>query len=204
MEIIIKMNAEVGIEMASQNKVLSKISEKQQEIANDWVEYWKDYSDFSTWQFWFHVAMFIVPLIVLYINLDRRKAFHLGFFGFNIHVWFTYFDAFGTRQGLWTYPYQMVPFLPNSIGMDASLVPVAFMLVYQWTINNNKNYYLYTLILSVFLTFALKPIFVIWNLFQFVAIVNYLHLFLSYIVVIVLSKLITDLFLHFQKESNPQ
>ncbi|WP_319830074.1 CBO0543 family protein [Bacillus solitudinis] len=132
----------------------------------------------------------------------EKKPYISVFFGFNVHVWFGYFDAFGTRQGYWTYPHQMFPFIPNSLGMDASLVPVLFMLVYQWCINKNKNYYLYTLILSAILSFLLKPIFVALNLFKFYMGTNYFHLFLTYIVIIVLSKLITNLFLFFQKESN--
>jgi hypothetical protein len=189
--------------LISQNDALLKISEKQQELARDWLTYWNEYSDFSTWQFWFHVVMFCVPLILLYFKIDRSKALHLGFFGFNIHVWLGYFDAIGTRQGFWTYPYQMVPHVPNSLGLDASLAPVLFILVYQWTMKQQRNYYLYTLLLSLALSFILKPLFVSLNLFKFHMGFNYFHLFLTYVIIIFISKLITNLFLHFQKESNP-
>lgn len=188
--------------MGSQSESLNKITEKQQAIANDWTTYWTDFSSFSTWGFWFNVAMFTLPLLLLYYKIDRQRAFQIGFFGFNVHVWFGYFDTFGTVQGYWTYPFQMVSFMPNSFGMDASLVPVLFMLLYQWVTNTNRNYYLYSLILSVFLSFVLKPIFVSINVFKFNMGANYFHLFLTYIVIIVVSKLITNLFLFFQKESH--
>ncbi|RSL29456.1 hypothetical protein D7Z54_31150 [Salibacterium salarium] len=188
--------------MDSQYELLNKIAEKQQEIASDWATYWTEFSSFSTWGFWFDVVMFALPLLLLYFKLDRTRAFQIGFFGFNVHVWFGYFDTFGTVQGYWTYPYQISSYLPNSLGMDASLVPVLFMLLYQWVTNTNRNYYVYSLLLGALLSFVLKPIFVSINLFKFYMGANYFHLFLTYIVIIVLSKLITDLFLHFQKESS--
>jgi len=187
--------------LTKQNEALEKISEKQQEIASDWFHYWEDFSSFSTWPFWFHVVMFVVPLIVLYFKLDRKKALELGFFGLNIHVWFAYFDTLGTRQGFWTYPFQMLPFLPNSVGLDASLVPVLFILLYQWVKNHNKNYYFYAFLLSLILSFGLKWFFVSMNLFKFHMGANYFHLFLTYLVILGLSKWIVDLFLHFQKEA---
>ncbi|TYR81789.1 hypothetical protein FZC66_08135 [Priestia megaterium] len=185
--------------MANQDQMLDQITEKQQSISQDWLTYWNNFSSFNTWQFWFLVFMFIAPLVVLYFTLDRKRAFQIGFFGFNIHVWFGYCDAFGTKQGLWNYPYQLFPFTPNSLVLDASLIPVLFMLVYQWTVNTKRNYYLYTSLLVLFLSFIFKPLLVSFNLFTLYQGVNHFHLFLSYVVIMILSKLITDIFLHFQK-----
>jgi hypothetical protein len=185
----------------AQKKALEKLIKEQQEGALQWLKYWQEFSAFDTWQFWFHVVMFLSPLIILYFALDWKRALQLGFYGFNVHVWFAYIDDFGATQALWTYPYKMIPFISHSVGLDSSLVPVSFMLVYQWTIKNKKNYYLYTLLLSLFLSFILKPIFVMHNLFKFNAWVNYFHLFLTYIVILVLSKVITDIFLYLQKNA---
>lgn len=185
----------------AQKEALQKLIKEQQEGAAQWLKYWQEYSSFDTWQFWFYVVMFVSPLIILYFALDWKRALHLGFYGFNVHIWFGYFDDFGSTQALWTYPHKMIPFVAHSLGLDASLVPISFMLVYQWTIKHNKNYYLYTLLLSLFLSFILKPILVMHHLFKFNSWANYFHLFLSYIVIIVLSKVITDIFLRFQKNA---
>jgi hypothetical protein len=185
----------------AQKEALHKLIKQQQEGASQWLKYWQEFSAFDTWQFWFHVVMFVSPLIILYFAMDWKRALQLGFYGFNVHVWFGYCDDFGATQGLWTYPYKMIPFVAHSLGMDASLVPVLFILVYQWTIKHKKNYYLYTLLLSVFLSFILKPILVMHNLFRFNAWANYFHLFLSYVIILVLSKVITDIFLRFQKNA---
>ena len=186
---------------SAHREALDKLIKEQQEGASNWLNYWLEYSAFDTWQFWFHVIMFLAPLIVLYFAMDWKRALQLGFYGFNVHVWFGYIDAFGTSQTFWTYPYKMVPFIPNSVGLDASLVPVLFILVYQWSVKHKKNYYLYTLLLSLFLSFILKPILVMHHLFEFHHGANYFHLFLSYIVILALSKAITDFFLYFQRKA---
>ncbi|WP_245976565.1 hypothetical protein [Paenibacillus prosopidis] len=66
-------------------------------------DYWINFSNASTWQFWVNIALLVFPLITLYICIDKSKAFHIGFFGFNIHIWFTYIDQFGVLHGLWQY-----------------------------------------------------------------------------------------------------
>ncbi|MEH7180582.1 CBO0543 family protein [Neobacillus vireti] len=189
---------------SAQREALDKLVKEQLEGASNWLRYWFEYSAFDTWQFWLHVLMFVGPLIVLYFAMDWKRALQLGFYGFNIHVWFAYIDSFGTTQTFWTYPYKMVPFIPNSVGLDSSLVPVLYILVYQWTIKNKKNYYLFTLLLSLCLSFILKPILVMHHLFEFHHGANYFHLFLTYIVILVLSKAITDFFLYFQRKAKQE
>ncbi|MEW9674531.1 CBO0543 family protein [Ammoniphilus sp. 3BR4] len=144
--------------------------------------------------------MLIIPLVVLYFLLDRRKAFLLGFLGFNVHVWFTYIDAYGIKQALWNYPFQITHVLPTGFALDASLIPVSYMLVYQWTLNQNKNYYIYTTILCISFAFIMKSLMVAFDLFQMYKGTNYFHLFIGYITIMLLSKWITNVFIHFQQE----
>lgn len=186
--------------MENQKKVIDTLNEKQKAFTQDWSEYWHQYSSFDTWQFWFMVIIFIVPLIVLYFKLDRSKAFHLGFFGFNIHVWLGYIDRFGVGSGFWEYPYQPVIILPNNVTLDASLIPVIFMMMYQWILANNKNYYVYMIILSAGLAFIFKPLLALHFFLTFYIDFPYFYLFLGYLVIFTLSKVITDIFLHFQLE----
>src|SRR3954462_6203964 len=106
-----------GILMSdAQREALDKLIKEQQVAASKWLHYWQEYSAFDTWQFWLHVIMLVAPLIVLYFSMDWKRALQLGFYGFNVHVWFGYIDVFGTTQTFWIYSYKMVPFIPNSVG----------------------------------------------------------------------------------------
>jgi hypothetical protein len=147
-----------------------------------------------------HFIMLFAPLIVLYFKLDKSRAFLLGFYGFNVHVWFSYLDTTFVRLGLVSYPYQAIPITPINFGLDVSLIPVLYMLLYQWVLNKKKNYYVYATILSLGLAFVFKPYLVVFQLFEMHK-VNYLHLFLGYVIVFLVAKWITNLFIYFKKIS---
>ncbi|MGM0846428.1 MAG: hypothetical protein ACQEUT_15745 [Bacillota bacterium] len=185
--------------MKKQNEMIDALNEKQKALTEDWTQYWHQFSSYDTWQFWLQVILFLVPLIILYYKIDRSKALQLGFYGFNIHVWLGYIDRFGINSGFWEYPYQWLILLPNNVTLDASLVPVIFIFVYQWILNNNKNYYLNMLLLSGALSFILKPILNMHFFLKFYIDIPYVYLFLGYIVIFTLSKVITDIFVHFQR-----
>ncbi|ENH96164.1 hypothetical protein J416_12162 [Gracilibacillus halophilus YIM-C55.5] len=168
-----------------------------EELSQLQVEYWKLTSDFSSWQFWAVIFMLIIPLIILFIAIDKDKMLLLGFYGFNYHVWFAYTNEVGVSLGFWEYPYQPMPYI-ESFALDASFIPICFMLLYQWSIKYKKNIYLYSILLSALFAFVLKPIMVSGHLFHMFKGVNYFHLFLFYVAFFLLSKLITNLFVWLQ------
>ncbi|WRP07218.1 CBO0543 family protein [Rossellomorea aquimaris] len=185
----------------SQQTMLSRLKEIQENQTEMWTSYWQQYSDFATWPFWVLAALFILPLIVLFFVLDKRKALLLGFYGYNVHVFFTYVDAIGANLVKWFYPYKIFPVLASSISLDVSLVPVAFMLMYQFTLNHHKNYYLFMFLLSAVFAFAFKPLLVAIGLFEMSEGTNYFTLFLCYVVVGLIAKWITDVFVYFEKKA---
>ncbi|MGS2779386.1 CBO0543 family protein [Robertmurraya sp. GLU-23] len=184
-----------------QSKSLENLKSSSSKLAHDWVDYWKEYSSFDTWQFWLNIAFLIIPLIVLYFKLDRSKAFHIGFFGYSAHILSTYIDGYSTRFGHWEYPYKIIPLLPINMGLDTSLIPVVIMLVYQWTLNRKKNYYIAVLVVAALFAFVFKPILSYFDLFQLSKGSTYFHLFLWYISGGILSKWVTNIFFHFEKSS---
>lgn len=176
-----------------QQELLRELTDKASELANDWSAYWHTYSDAGTWQFWVVVGVFIIPLLALVFLLDRQKAFRIGFFGLIIHVTATYIDLYGTTHRMWEYPYKIAPFPPVSFGLDASLIPVSYMLLYQWTIRQKKNYYLFSILLSVAFALLFKPLISWLGLFKLVE-WNYFQLLLLYIIAGLIGKWMTDLF----------
>lgn len=74
------------------------------------------------------------------------------------------------------------------------------MLVYQWTLNNNKNYYVYSIATAGIFSFIFKPFLVALGLFKLYGNLNYLHLFIGYLFVLLSAKFITNVFLWTQKK----
>jgi hypothetical protein len=185
---------------AGQSKQFEKLNQMTEDFTHSQIDFWQKYSNLNSWQFWFLVCLLAVSLISLYLFIDRRKALLLGFFGINVHVWFTKFDEIAIDNGLWNYPYKLIPFLTASFALGAAFIPVVFMLVYQWTLKYNKNFYLYATVLCLFLALIWKPTLSTLGLFRISNGINYIYLFLGYFTVMLVSKWITNLFVHFQKE----
>lgn len=186
---------------APQAALLKKITFAQAEISASWVEYWKTYT-YGTWQFWANTMLLVLPLIVLFIFLDRRRALLLGFYGYSVHVIFTYIDAFGSSHALWEYPHKAIPLLPMNFALDVSFVPVSYMLLYQWVLNHNKNYYLYAIGLSGFFAFIFKPLLNAVEMIQFYNQGSYELLFIGYVLVCCGAKWITNLFIFLAEHAN--
>jgi hypothetical protein len=179
-----------------QSNRLHEYKEAQEKIAKQMIDYWYDYSSFDTWQFWVIVGMIIIPLVVLYLFIDRKRIFLLGFFGLNIHIWMVYIDAIGTRYNFWEYPYKAIPLLPIQFGLDTSFVPVLFIFVYQWTLIKHKNFYIYSFLVAAGLAFLLKPLLVAHHFMHLKSGANFFYLFFGYIIIILISKSLTNVFIY--------
>jgi hypothetical protein len=176
-----------------------KAVELRKASTSAFVTYWNDFSIYFSLEYWMMVAFLVVPLIILFFKIDKHKLFLICFFGYSFHILFAYIDIYGMNRGMWNYPFQVIPSLP-SLSIDSSIVPVTFMLVYQWTINKNNNYYKYAIIAALVLSFIFKPLLVGLGLFKMYGKINYLSLFIVYLLVLVATKLMTNLFLWFQKK----
>ncbi|MCJ7842084.1 hypothetical protein MUB24_14460 [Lederbergia sp. NSJ-179] len=182
-----------------QTGLFEKLVEIDKDLVRVGTEYWKKYSYIDTWQFWVILGMLILPLIVLFFTIDRKKIFLLGFYGLNVNVWFGYANVAFMYLGLINYPYYVIPPFP-SISFEGSLIPVFAMLVYQWTLNHHKNYYLYTLLLAAFFAFIIQPIAAGIHLIEINPNITFFEIFLIYLIVFLFSKAITSLFLYLQKK----
>jgi hypothetical protein len=186
----------------SQQNILTSLKDIQKDQTELWTSYWQQYSGFGDWQFWVLVLLFVLPLIVLFFAIDKRKALLLGFYGYNVHVFFTYVDAIGANMIKWFYPYKIFPILASSVSLDVSLVPITYMLIYQFTLNREKNYYVFMILLSSVFAFVFKPLLVAIGLFEMGIGTNYFTLFICYVVVGLIAKWITNLFVYFEKKAH--
>ncbi|MCY9019375.1 hypothetical protein MOF32_30125 [Priestia megaterium] len=130
-------------------------SDKLQKLLSS---YWHQYSDFGNWQFWVVLASLVLPLVLLYFTADRTRIFEVFFFGYTVHVLWAYTDIALGRTGYLTHTFFLTSQLPNATNITASILPVAFLLLYQYCTNHQKNFYLYTILLSAVFSFGLAPL----------------------------------------------
>ena len=144
----------------------SQIHKESEEFNSIISSYWNEYSHIGTWQFWVIVSLLIIPLILLYFTVDRKRIFEIFFFGYTVHILWTYVDIPLERYGYLVHTYFISPAFPFAINMSASALPVGFLLLYQYCTNHNKNFYMYTLLLSAFFAFvisSIEQVFGYWN-----------------------------------------
>lgn len=178
-----------------------KIARMRKESTEALMDYWKDYSIYTSLEFWMLIALLLAPLIVLIWKIDRNKIFLIGFFGYSIHMTSLYSNILAVNLGWWHYPIQLIPAIP-SFALDSSLVPVTYMLAYQWTINKKKNYYITMLVISSFFAFIFEPLLVKLGLFKVYGSITHFHSLIVYVVIALFAKLITNVFILLQKHYN--
>ncbi|WP_407271383.1 hypothetical protein [Radiobacillus sp. PE A8.2] len=177
----------------TQERLLKEIDTLDIQLMDLILEHWHRFSNFSTWQFWVNIAFFLIPLVITLVFVDKKKIFQIAFYGYTFHVMFVYIDVFLSRFNYWDHPYLMIPYIPVSIPVDGSLVPVTFMLAYQIAINNQKNFYFVTFITAIIVAGMAW----IWQQFELLILyngMNLLHLFLLDLSIAILAYWFTNFF----------
>lgn len=140
------------------------IIETQRTLSDMHVQYWLHYS-FPRWTWWFLLFWTIFPLIVWWRYTNRQRFTEISFFGMMVSISAGILDSIGVFTMLWTYPYGLVPALPNFFPIDYVAIPVFFMLIYQkyprW-----KGFLIACTLGSSVLSLVLDPVIVWLNLYQ--------------------------------------
>lgn len=170
-----------------------KIYEKSDEYNSLITSYWNDYSHMGTWQFWVGMFLLIAPLILLYFTIDRKRIFEIFFFGYTVHILWTYVSIVLERYSYFVHHYFITPILPFTLNITVSILPVGFLLMYQYCTNSKKNFYLYTILLSAVFAFGFASIEDWMGLVDFRKGANQLHIFFIDIVIAFLAYWFTKL-----------
>ncbi len=94
----------------------------------------------------------------------------------------------------------MIPYIPVSIPVDGSFVPVAFMLAYQFALNRNKNFYLVTLVTASMIT-SIAWIWLQLGLLTLSKGMNILHIYFIEVSLAILAYWFTKLFIALSKKN---
>lgn len=141
-----------------------KILETQRSLTDLHIQNWLHYS-FPRWIWWFLLFWTIFPVVIWWKYLDRRRFLEISFFGVMLSISSGILDSVGVQLLLWTYPYGLLPALPNFFPIDYVTIPVIFMLVYQKYLEW-KGFIIASTIVASVLSLVLDPIIVYLNIYQ--------------------------------------
>jgi hypothetical protein len=111
-------------------------------------------------------------------------------FGTLVIIVTTYLDSVGNEIGLWVYPTQLIPLSPEAIEFDYSIVPVGFMLLFQY-FRTWKSFVIALISMAAIFAFIGEPL---SHLLEAVLYIKwtYFYSFVYYITIGVLIKVILD------------
>lgn len=183
------------------HQIWKQIAKRNDELNSLYSLFWEQYSDWGNWQFWVVVALLILPLIILFFTLDRTRLFEILFFGYTVHVIWTYTDIALGRANFISHQYFVSPILPNATNITASVLPVGFLLVYQYCTNRKKNFYLYTILLSAVYAFVFASMEEWMGLLKLSNGLGNIHLFLIDMGVAFIAYWFTKFLLHVKNKA---
>ncbi len=148
------------------------------------------HATFLTWEWWLLVGLTIIPLFIWWKVLDKSRAYEIAFYGCMINIMAVILDDIGTNLSWWSYPIKMIPIVPPLLTADSILVPIVFMIGYQFfSLSSLRIFLISNLITACFLAFAAEPMFV-WIGYYKLYDWKFIYSFLFYMVSTSVARLI--------------
>lgn len=142
--------------------------------------------DFLTWQWWMLVVFLVVPWIIWYLLVKRDTLMEAFLFGTITMIITKFLDVVGLQFSFWEYPIELIPVIPRGFPFDISMVPVAYMLLFQY-FKTWKTFIVAQIIMAAMFAFIGEP-FSEWAQLVYYIKWNYFFSFLYYILVGVGTK----------------
>jgi hypothetical protein len=120
-----------------------------------------------TYPWWILVALTVVPLVVWWRFVDKKRLFEIMTYGLLVSFVAGLLDAIGVETDAWEYKYDLVPLLDVFIAYDISVLPVSYMLVYQ-RYKNWRSFIMAHVVLAFVFAFVAEPLLVWLDIYQLI------------------------------------
>ncbi|WP_167577840.1 CBO0543 family protein [Ammoniphilus sp. YIM 78166] len=108
-----------------------RLKQVESEIVQINYEHWLHYELF-TWQWWLLVVLSVVPWILWWRVVDKRRIIEILAVGLFVATIASLQDVYGWNRGMWRYPIQLLPVCIPLLPFDVSVLPIVQMFVYQF------------------------------------------------------------------------
>lgn len=148
------------------------------------VDHWLKFELYSP-QFWLLIGLTIIPWFIWVKLVDRKRLLEIIIFGLIISILVTTMDEVGCQLNLWEYLYDIEPLFPRLIPMNFTLLPIGYMLVYQY-FTRWKSFMAANAIVAAFYSFIGEPLLQMLDIY---AMLNWKHIY-SFPIYILLAVLV--------------
>lgn len=140
-----------------------QVAQMAKELTMARIENWF-VTDLFTWQWWFILAMFVIPWIIFYYIGDRKQLPRLLLYGTLLMLLIITLDLSGFELGLWYYPFKLLPIGPLTAYIDISPLPIIYMLEYQY-FPQWKKFVKVSILTGFVFSFCFEPILIALGLY---------------------------------------
>ncbi len=134
------------------------IYELERQLTQMRIENWLKHDLFS-FQWWLLLAVLVIPWLLWWKWVDKKRLTEITLFGAFILIIASFLDATMSDLRFWKYNYYVIPLWPRLITADFTIIPVAYMFIYQY-FQTWKSFLLVMLVISLFFAFIGEPILV--------------------------------------------
>lgn len=140
----------------SEEPLWKKLIEVRTQLRDINLEHWLHNNVFTlTW--WLSLIIVILVFFLWWKLADKTRLLEITAYGLMVAITAIILDITGTGLILWGYPNMLLPFVPPLFAADLSILPVAYMLIYQY-FSDWKPFAVAALVLALFLSFIVEPI----------------------------------------------
>ncbi|WP_078543536.1 CBO0543 family protein [Litchfieldia alkalitelluris] len=109
---------------------MDALARQNTELVEKVIVIWKDEVVFS-WRWWFGVAISVLAWVSWWVVHKKESRYRLLTAGFFVMLISLVLDSMGVQLGLWSYRYEVTPFMPAYLPYDLALMPVTIMILIQ-------------------------------------------------------------------------
>lgn len=137
-------------------------------------------------RWWFLFISIFLPWLVWWKLADKKRLFELLTYGLLWAALATWLDLLGTSNEMWEYPIKLYDKVSTLFPADFSVIPVFFMLLYQYA-SKWKSFFLGSVIVSSLFSFVLEPLFIKLNMLNLIT-WSHIKSFFTFIVLAHLTR----------------
>ncbi|HBY19468.1 MAG TPA: hypothetical protein DEG71_00335, partial [Clostridiales bacterium] len=140
----------------SEHPLWKEIVQKRIELRDLNYQWFIGYNLFSlVW--WLELILFIAVWFIWWKLVDKSRLVEIVAYGLMVSILATIIDLAGANFVLWGYPIMPVPLMPPLFIVNVGLLPVVYMLVYQY-FSSFQSFTKAVLIMAVIFAYAAEPL----------------------------------------------
>lgn len=120
-----------------------------------------------TYQWWLLVAITIIPFVIWWKIVERRRFFEIATYGLLVALLSGLLDAIGVETDAWEYKYDLLPLLDVFIAYDITVLPVCYMIIYQY-FSTWRSFAIAHIIVAFVFAFIAEPLLIWLDIYQLI------------------------------------